>query len=302
MPCTSPPPTLRPICWIRCKEIPRDSPSAASTNRRNERLCRPGHGNPGRPARCGEPSPAAEDLRSPCTEEIAVFRAFARTVAAAREGFVILDTAPTGHTLLLLDTTEAYHRELGRQSRDTIPEDVRTLLAAPERPGLHPVILVTLPEATPVHEAAELQKDLPPRGPSSRLAGSSTSASHRSTPAIPFCNARASNELPFLAEVTQSLAKRSAMIHGRRRSLSGAAALGALFSSIVPLPFHENLHLRNHPVRLLRNRQALRNRAGRKLARPDPASRDREAIRRVMIGRPPLAKATGDCCGGTGCC
>ncbi len=102
----------------------------------------------------------AEDLRSPCTEEIAVFRAFARTVALARDGFVILDTAPTGHTLLLLDTTEAYHRELGRQSRDTIPEDVRTLLPRLRDRDYTRVILVTLPEATPVHEAAALQEDL----------------------------------------------------------------------------------------------------------------------------------------------
>jgi arsenite/tail-anchored protein-transporting ATPase len=66
-----------------------------------------------------------EDLRSPCTEEIAVFRAFARTVAEDEDGFVVLDTAPTGHTLLLLDATEAYHRELGRQSRGTAPEEVK---------------------------------------------------------------------------------------------------------------------------------------------------------------------------------
>ena len=58
-----------------------------------------------------------EDLRSPCTEEIAVFRAFARTVAEGEDGFVVLDTAPTGHTLLLLDSAEAYHREVGRTER-----------------------------------------------------------------------------------------------------------------------------------------------------------------------------------------
>ncbi len=91
----------------------------------------------------------AEDLRSPCTEEIAVFRAFARTVAAARDGFVILDTAPTGHTLLLLDTTEAYHRELGRQSRDTIPGGRAHPPAAPERSGFHPGDPGHPAEATP---------------------------------------------------------------------------------------------------------------------------------------------------------
>ena len=102
-----------------------------------------------------------EDLRSPCTEEIAVFRAFARTVAKGEDGFVVLDTAPTGHTLLLLDATQAYHRELGRQSRSVEhPEEVDRLLPRLRDPEFTHVLLVTIPEATPVHEAAALQADL----------------------------------------------------------------------------------------------------------------------------------------------
>ena len=102
-----------------------------------------------------------EDLRSPCTEEIAVFRAFARTVAQGEDGFVVLDTAPTGHTLLLLDATQSYHRELGRQSRTVKhSEAVERLLPRLRDPDFTHVLLVTLPEATPVHEAAALQADL----------------------------------------------------------------------------------------------------------------------------------------------
>ncbi len=102
-----------------------------------------------------------EDLRSPCTEEIAVFRAFARTVAKGEDEFVVLDTAPTGHTLLLLDATQSYHRELGRQTRSTQhAEDVEKLLPRLRDPDFTHVLLVTLPEATPVHEAAALQADL----------------------------------------------------------------------------------------------------------------------------------------------
>jgi arsenite/tail-anchored protein-transporting ATPase len=100
-----------------------------------------------------------EDLRSPCTEEIAVFRAFARTVAEGREGFVVLDTAPTGHTILLLDAALAYHRELGRQSGGVAPE-VQQLLPRLRDPGFTKVILVVLPEATPVNEAEQLAGDL----------------------------------------------------------------------------------------------------------------------------------------------
>ncbi|MFY8216999.1 MAG: arsenical pump-driving ATPase [Chthoniobacterales bacterium] len=102
-----------------------------------------------------------EDLRSPCTEEIAVFRAFARTVAEGSGRFVVLDTAPTGHTLLLLDASEAYHRELGRQAGTSGSSNaVRQLLPRLRDAEFTKVILVTLAEATPVHEALTLQEDL----------------------------------------------------------------------------------------------------------------------------------------------
>jgi arsenite-transporting ATPase len=100
-----------------------------------------------------------EDLRSPCTEEIAVFRAFAKVVADGIDGFVVIDTAPTGHTLLLLDAAETYHREVSR-SMNEIPEAVRQLLPRLRDPEFTKVFLVTLPEATPVHEALSLQSDL----------------------------------------------------------------------------------------------------------------------------------------------
>jgi arsenite-transporting ATPase len=101
----------------------------------------------------------AEDLRSPCTEEIAVFRAFARIVDEGEHGFVVIDTAPTGHTLLLLDAAESYHREVLRTS-GSAPEEVRRLLPRLRDPAFTKILLVTLPEATPVHEAAALQRDL----------------------------------------------------------------------------------------------------------------------------------------------
>jgi arsenite-transporting ATPase len=100
-----------------------------------------------------------EDLRSPCTEEIAVFRAFAHIVDGGTDGFVVIDTAPTGHTLLLLDAARAYHREVARSLTD-IPPAVRELLPRLRDPEFTRVLLVTLPEATPVHEASQLQRDL----------------------------------------------------------------------------------------------------------------------------------------------
>jgi arsenite-transporting ATPase len=100
-----------------------------------------------------------EDLRSPCTEEIAVFRAFAETVAQGSEQFVVIDTAPTGHTLLLLDAAEAYHREVLRKASGS-PEAVQHLLPRLRDVSFTSVILVTLPEATPIHEAMQLEEDL----------------------------------------------------------------------------------------------------------------------------------------------
>lgn len=103
----------------------------------------------------------AEDLRSPCYEEIAVFTAFSRLIMQARSTFVILDTAPTGHTLLLLDTTGAYHRQVVG-SEDTANESVGivTPLMKLRDPKHTKILLVTLAETTPVSEAARLQADL----------------------------------------------------------------------------------------------------------------------------------------------
>jgi len=100
-----------------------------------------------------------EDLRSPCTEEIAVFRAFADTVAQGEEGFVVIDTAPTGHTLLLLDAAEAYHREVLKKPSGSPAAVQRLLPRLRDREFTH-VLFVTLPEATPIHEAMQLESDL----------------------------------------------------------------------------------------------------------------------------------------------
>ncbi len=100
-----------------------------------------------------------EDLRSPCTEEIAVFRAFARAVDQGNDEFVVIDTAPTGHTLLLLDAANSYHRDVERNLTH-IPDSVRHLLPQLRDREFTRILIVTLAEATPVHEAAQLQQDL----------------------------------------------------------------------------------------------------------------------------------------------
>jgi arsenite-transporting ATPase len=100
-----------------------------------------------------------EDLRSPCTQEIAVFRAFAEIVDKADDQIVVIDTAPTGHTLLLLDSSQSYHKEVERTQGGNIPHSVKKLLPR-LRSEETEVIIVTLAETTPVYEAVRLEEDL----------------------------------------------------------------------------------------------------------------------------------------------
>lgn len=108
-----------------------------------------------------------EDLRSPCTQEIAVFRAFAEIVDKAENEVVVIDTAPTGHTLLLLDATQSYHKEVQRTKGDT-PLSVQRLLPRLRDSSQTEVVIVTLPEATPVFEANRLREDLSRAGISNK--------------------------------------------------------------------------------------------------------------------------------------
>ncbi len=174
-----------------------------------------------------------EDLRSPCTEEIAVFRAFARTVAKGGGSFVVLDTAPTGHTLLLLDATEAYHRELGRQAREAIPEEVRELLPRLRDPEFTRVLIVTLPEATPVHEAAALQDDLRRAGIEPFVWVINQSFAQTGT-TDPLLIERGANEERYLREVTGTCATRTVLLRWSEREPVGPEALTQLFLEIQP--------------------------------------------------------------------
>jgi arsenite/tail-anchored protein-transporting ATPase len=152
----------------------------------------------------------AEDLRSPCTEEIAVFRAFARCVDEGNHGFVVIDTAPTGHTLLLLDAAEAYHRDVVR-NLSYIPDSVRRLLPQLRHPDFTRILIITLPEATPVHEAARLQDDLHRAGitPYAWVINQSLAATQTCDPVLA---ERAALERRYIAEVRDKLAQRVALI------------------------------------------------------------------------------------------
>jgi len=169
-----------------------------------------------------------EDLRSPCTEEIAVFRAFARIVAEGKDAFVVLDTAPTGHTVLLLDATESYHREIARKTSD-FPEEVRQLLPRLRDAEFTRVLVVTLPEATPVHEAAALQADLR-RAQIEPFAWVINQSFAGCGSCDPLLLARGRGERPFIREVTERLAKRTALVPWVAEEPAGPERLQQLFA------------------------------------------------------------------------
>jgi arsenite-transporting ATPase len=176
----------------------------------------------------------AEDLRSPCTEEIAVFRAFARAVAAGEDRFVVLDTAPTGHTILLLDAALAYHREVTRQASG-VPEAVARLLPRLRDPDFSKVLIVTLPEATPVHEAAHLQHDLRRAGiePFGWVINQSLAPL---TVLDPVLRSRQQQEVVYIREVVAQHARRVALIAWQSQPPVGVAGLRRILQQ--PQPVH----------------------------------------------------------------
>jgi arsenite-transporting ATPase len=175
-----------------------------------------------------------EDLRSPCTEEIAVFSAFARTVAKGERGFVVLDTAPTGHTILLLDAAEAYHRDVSRTSSD-LPDSVRQLLPRLRDPEFTRILLVTLPEATPVHEAARLQEDLQRAGiePFAWVVNQTFAGNGFRDRVLA---ERGQRELPYIAEVRDRLSRKMTIIPWNPIEPVGADRLRRLATETTEVP------------------------------------------------------------------
>jgi len=172
-----------------------------------------------------------EDLRSPCTEEIAVFRAFARTIDAARDRVVVLDTAPTGHTLLLLDAAQSYQREVQRTNA-TVPAEVSALLARLRDPEFARMLVVTLPESTPVHEAERLQADLRRAGiePFGWVINSSLAASQTSHPTL---RARAGAELAHIERVQQASTLQTWLVSWQPEAPVGPDALRELSAGVA---------------------------------------------------------------------
>ncbi len=140
-----------------------------------------------------------EDLRSPCTQEIAVFRAFADIVEKAEDQIVVIDTAPTGHTLLLLDSTQSYNQEIKRSQGD-VPDSAKKLLPRLRNKNETEVIIVTLAETTPVYEALRLEADLKRAGIAAKWWVINSSL-YRTGTTNHLLSAKASNEIEWINKV-----------------------------------------------------------------------------------------------------
>ncbi len=173
-----------------------------------------------------------EDLASPCTEEVAVFHAFSHLVSEARSSFVVLDTAPTGHTLLLLDATGAYHRQMTRTLR---PEHGRliTPLMRLQDPAYTRLLLVALPETTPVSEAAHLQEDLRRAGiePWAWLINNSLLATGSEDPLL---RERMRAEVEQVVRVARDQARRVVLVPWMAEEPTGLERLHALVDHGAP--------------------------------------------------------------------
>ncbi|OIQ76253.1 arsenical pump-driving ATPase [mine drainage metagenome] len=164
-----------------------------------------------------------EDLRSPCTEEIAVFQAFSRIIREAGKKYVVMDTAPTGHTLLLLDATGAYHREVARQMGETGVHFTTPMMQLQD-PKQTKVLIVTLAEPTPVLEAANLQADLRRAGiePWAWVINTSVAAASAESSLL---RRRAANELREIDTVATQHAQRYAVVPLLKEEPVGMARL-----------------------------------------------------------------------------
>jgi arsenite-transporting ATPase len=168
-----------------------------------------------------------EDLQSPCTEEVAVFHAFSRIVSEARSAFVVLDTAPTGHSLLLMDATGAYHRQMLREYGDANPGRLVTPLMRLQDPQHTKIVLVTLPEITPVSQAAALQDDLRRAKiePYAWVINKSMAAAGTRDPLLA---ARLAGEVKQMDRIAHGLSQHSYVVPWMAERPVGLAALGTL--------------------------------------------------------------------------
>jgi len=118
-----------------------------------------------------------EELNSPCTEEMAAFDKFVRFIEGKEYDVVVFDTAPTGHTLRLLDLPFDYAKQVElmvstcdsasvkRETQNRFREII-SLLRDRDRAVF---TFVLYPESTPIMESYRAMQDLKEAGIETQL-------------------------------------------------------------------------------------------------------------------------------------
>ncbi len=110
-----------------------------------------------------------EELNSPCTEEIAAFDLFIEYASQADWEAVVFDTAPTGHTLRMLELPVEWSKQLDVKvfaSVDTVAADdvakqhFSAVIDMMRDPDSSTFAYVMYPEATPIIEAYRASEEL----------------------------------------------------------------------------------------------------------------------------------------------
>jgi len=168
-----------------------------------------------------------EELSSPCIEEIAIFQAFAKTIAQGKDRFVVLDTAPTGHTLLLLDSSQSYHKEVLKNSKDKNEDELSSLLPRIKDSRFTKILITTLAEATPTHEAKALQEDLQRAGITPYAWVVNKTFANSGTSNNLLCQ-KGLNELKYINEIKKELSAKTVISPWIAEELNSAETLKKL--------------------------------------------------------------------------
>jgi len=168
-----------------------------------------------------------EELSSPCIEEIAIFEAFAATVNRAKDRFIVLDTAPTGHTLMLLDASNAYHNELSKNAKEEQSQELTGLIPLLKDEKFTKILLLSLAEATPTHEAKALQEDLKRAGisPYAWVINRSFALCKSKNDLLQY---KALNELKYINEIKNTLSKKVVLSPWIKEEINNSTALKKL--------------------------------------------------------------------------
>ena len=184
----------------------------------------------------------AEELDSPCTEEIAAFDRFIEYASEGEWDAIVFDTAPTGHTLRLLELPVEWSKQLDVKvfsSVDTAVADdmakqrfagVIDMMRDPERSTF---AFVMYPEATPIIEAYRASQELATLEiPTGLVVANLVIPPEQAN--TPFTRARRAMQERYLAEIQERFAVPVLTLPLLPREVTGLEMLAELGKQMYP--------------------------------------------------------------------